>query len=328
MVDIVFSSCHLQDQDAACEFFGMHRCMINSVAGVDNRFEYATEMCRLDSTTVNLSRSSTGWSYVKRSEADGFLLTIPDIGIATWKSPEGKHESRGGTVVISDQRKVGHFSYSPLAQYISIFLDDHELLRFIATLNGVEKRSRVCFKHVTASPQVGKPLTDIARIILSSSSILRKGENLFLDYLKESLFCFALYNIENNYSQLIRSEVGIRALTPHSIKSTVDFIQVNFANALTVGSLALRAGVSIRGLQAGFKKYIGVTVIGYIREVRLKNAKAMLCDKSLLLTPKQVSELCGFSNYYVFCKYYQARFAESPIATMQSLKQDFYISNF
>nr|WP_232916254.1 helix-turn-helix transcriptional regulator [Pseudomonas viridiflava] len=84
---------------------------------------------------------------------------------------------------------------------------------------------------------------------------------------------------------------------------------------LTVGEVAVHAGLSVRSLQSGFKRYRNTTPIAFLRSVRINKARRLLSVSSNNQSPRQVAELCGFTNYHVFCKYYLEAFFEHPSVT-------------
>jgi AraC-like DNA-binding protein len=317
MSEIIFSSCQLTCENSASEYFSNHRCDIGVIGGIENTFDYATRMCKIGNTTISRSESSTGWAYEKRAELDGFLLTVPDSGRVSWRTAKNNYESRRGAVFVSDQREIVLSSFSQQANYTCIFLHYDDVIRCINSLVDEAPRARVCFYNGSPDVKVGGFLANMAETVLSLPAELPLVEGPFLNHLKDSLISYTIYNIENNYSRIIRSTDTVRMPTPHCIKSTVEYINSYFSEELTLTGLAARANVSVRGLQVGFKKYRDTTIVRYIREIRLSHARKMISDTSLFLSLKQIAFACGFTNYYLFCKYYSSRFAEPPLETLR-----------
>lgn len=313
MSETVFSSCQLSTEDSVSEFFSKFRCDIDVFRGTAGRFDYSSKMCQIGKTSVSRSTSLSGWTFEQKTEFDGVLLTVPNSGRLSWSTPKGKCESRQGAVfVIGPQRDLVLSTFSAQASYIRIFIQHEDIFQYLKSLTGQAPKAKVFFKNNNTDVLVGRFLTNLAETVLSASENIAIAEGPFLRHLKESLICFAIYNLENNYSQLVRSPDTAFVPTPHCIKSTIEYINSHYSEALTSTDLALQANVSIRGLQVGFKKYRNTTINNYIREVRLVNARKMIFDSSLCLSLKQIAYACGFSNYYLFCKYYALRFSEHP----------------
>lgn len=311
MNEAIFSACRLSTEDSASEFFSRFRCKIDIIK-TSNKFDYSTKMCKMGNTSVSRSTSFTGWAFEQKPEFDGLLLTIPDTGRLTWGTSKNKYESVLGAVFVIDQSDLVLSKFAPHSDYISIFIQHEDIFQCLRTLLDQPPKVKIQFYNSNANAWVGKFLANLADTALSLSGNHFIAEGPFLSHLKESLISFAIFNIDNNYSQLVRSPESALLPKPHSIKSTIEYIDSHYAEALTSQQLSIQANISIRGLQAGFKKYKGTTINSYIREVRLLNARKMILDQNLFLTVKQIAYACGFSNYYLFCKYYLLRFSEHP----------------
>lgn len=311
MNDAIFSACKLSTEDSASEFFSRFRCNIN-VIGTTNNFDYSTKMCKMGNTSVSRSTSLTGWAFEQKPEFDGLLVTIPEVGRLSWGTSKNKYESTLGSIFIIDQSQLISSRFSPLSNYISIFIQHEDIFQSLKSLLDRPPKAKIHFKNSNTSAWAGRFLANLADTALSLSGNHAIAEGPFLRHLKESMISFVIYNIENNYSQLVRSPESALIPTPHSIKSTIEYIDSHYSEPLTSIDLSTQANISIRGLQEGFKKYKGTTINSYIREVRLLNARKMIFDTNLLLSIKQIAYACGFSNYYLFCKYYSLRFSEHP----------------
>ncbi|MCF9021377.1 helix-turn-helix domain-containing protein [Pseudomonas syringae] len=311
MNNATFSACRLSTEDAAGDFFSRFRCNIE-VVGVAKKFDYATQMCKIGNTSLSRSTSATGWAFEQKPEFEGLLFTVPDSGRLIWGTPKNKYESQLGSVFVIDQKDLILSRFSPQANYISIFVQHEDIFQCLRSLLDVSPKAKINFKNTYTDAWVGRFLTNLADTALSLSGGHSIAEGPFLRHLKESLLTFLIYNLDNNYSQLIRSQDTAIVPAPHSIKSTMEYIDLHFSEALTSADLALQANISIRGLQIGFKKYKNTTINNYIRQVRLINARKMILDDNLFWPLKQIAYACGFSNYYSFCKYYFMTFSESP----------------
>lgn len=316
-----FSSCLLIDEDSANEFFTRHCSSIGMVSGVEKKLEYATKTCRVGDVAVSTSTSPTGWSYEKRDEWDGFLLTIPYSGTVQWVTAKSRFASEQGMLFITDQREILRSSYSANAGYSTIFIHHDELLRYLKALIDLDPKARFRFNNSKSCKTAASFLSNLSWAILSLSSGTSMCKQPLLGNLKEALISFAIHNVENNYSEMIVSPEFVYSPTPHSVKNTIQYINENFSKTLSNMDLAARVGVSIRSLQLGFKKYRQTTLVGYIREVRLINARKLIFDANSSLSTQQVARLCGFTNYYLFCKYYTLRFSEHPREAMKKAKK-------
>lgn len=315
MENISFSSFHAASQADAVKYFGGFGWDMDIRPGERGDLEFTIKMCQIGSSTVSLNASRTGWGYDARSDADGILFTIPQSGIVICDSPENRIAAKVGAVSFVDHRELSFTSCLKNTSHVSIYLSQQDLLRYIALLNGQPPVCRVAFSKMATGEWAASFMTKLTESIMAVASNNLSPETKLLTHLKESLICFALYNIENNYSKDIRSTKSIIAPTPYCIKRAAEYIQINYSDQLVISDIAAFAGISIRSLQLGFRQFKGITPIAYLREIRLKKANAMLTDSNSSLTPKEVAAVCGFNNYYLFQRYYSLQFKERPLDT-------------
>lgn len=91
----------------------------------------------------------------------------------------------------------------------------------------------------------------------------------------------------------------------------VQYINKNFYDSeIKNTDLAKSIGISEVYLRKLFKKHYGTTPKQYIIDIRLKNAKHMLCSTDDSVTA--ISDSCGFSSVYHFCRAFRNAYGTSP----------------
>ena len=109
-----------------------------------------------------------------------------------------------------------------------------------------------------------------------------------------------------------------RSLTPRAIRAAVDLIEAEAHLPLTLSSIAARSQVSVRSLQQGFKRHLGMSPMSYLREVRLRRAhQALLESDPSIVTVASVAYDWGFSNLGRFAAAHAARYSEPPAKTLR-----------
>ena len=94
-----------------------------------------------------------------------------------------------------------------------------------------------------------------------------------------------------------------------AIKSAIDFINANFAEPLSLETIAKNSYVSVNQLCRLFNKYCGTTVSKYITSRRITEAKKMLTSgKSVTDT----AILCGFEDYANFIRVFKKHVGITP----------------
>lgn len=115
------------------------------------------------------------------------------------------------------------------------------------------------------------------------------------------------------------SDVAVRQRTtvlPRHVRRAQDYLQAHAHEAITTTALALEVGVSTRGLNAGFKEFLGVSPMRYLRDLRLKRVH----DELLNGRASQVASVAlrwGFEHLGRFACQYREAFGETPSQTLR-----------
>jgi AraC-like DNA-binding protein len=124
-----------------------------------------------------------------------------------------------------------------------------------------------------------------------------------------------LYAQPHNYSALLVSSVS--AAEPTYISQVEEYVREHAAESLTVSDLARRFDISLRALQAGFKKHRRYSLSYFIKQVRLQLAHQLI-QQDPYRTIEQIALACGFRHWGQFSADYQKKYAERPIDTRRN----------
>ncbi|MGA8327857.1 MAG: AraC family transcriptional regulator [Mycobacterium sp.] len=109
-----------------------------------------------------------------------------------------------------------------------------------------------------------------------------------------------------------------RSLTPRAIRAAIDLIEAEAHSPLTLSSIAAHSQTSVRSLQQGFKRHLGMSPMSYLREVRLRRAhQALLESDPSIVTVASVAYDWGFTNLGRFAAAHAARYSEPPAKTLR-----------
>lgn len=128
-----------------------------------------------------------------------------------------------------------------------------------------------------------------------------------------------LYAVGHRF-RVVLAEPG-RPAHPTTVQRAVDAIHADPAHPFTVTELATIAGVSVRALQDGFRRHLGITPLSLVRQVRLNRIRddlhAAVRDE---VTVAAVAHRWGVSHLGRFAGDYRAKFGESPSATLRGTR--------
>lgn len=108
---------------------------------------------------------------------------------------------------------------------------------------------------------------------------------------------------------------------PKSIREAVEVLESRPADIATVGDLARIVGLSVRALDAGFQRHVGLSPMRYLRQVRLARVHAdLVAADPHATTATAVARRWGFAHYGRFAAEYRRLHDCTPAQTLQSAR--------
>jgi len=151
--------------------------------------------------------------------------------------------------------------------------------------------------------------------ILRPGSLLRRGHGI--GSLEELIMSSLLFVQPSNYhEQLVRP--APRPMK-RAVRETLDFIEANLREPITMKDIARHVKMSVRAIQQGFRAELGTTPMAYLRDRRLERAREELLDAipSDGVTVTHIAEHWGFTHLSNFAALYRKRWGESPSQTLR-----------
>ncbi|AEF86905.1 beta-1,4-xylosidase with transcriptional regulator of AraC/XylS family [Treponema primitia ZAS-2] len=147
----------------------------------------------------------------------------------------------------------------------------------------------------------------LSRLRYLFASILeeyRKNENgyqLVIEGLLNTLMALIIRSVPSK-NQLIAPD-DKRNKEYGRIHSLLKYIQKNYAERITLNTLADRAGLSVYYFSHFFKDNVGISFLEYLNQIRLYNATNMLSQKEMLIS--DIALGCGFTSVKAFNKVFK-----------------------
>lgn len=106
---------------------------------------------------------------------------------------------------------------------------------------------------------------------------------------------------------------------PRAVRRAVAYLEEHALEAVTVPDVAAAARISVRSLQALFRRHLGVSPVEHLHAIRLDAARKELLSGAdgEEATVHAVAERWGFGNSGRFARLYRARFGERPSETLR-----------
>ncbi|MVU76840.1 helix-turn-helix domain-containing protein [Nocardia sp. ET3-3] len=139
-----------------------------------------------------------------------------------------------------------------------------------------------------------------------------------LDSLKR-LTATALLTTFPNSTMTTDYTPGPGDMAPAVVRRAAQFIDAHAAEPLTLARMAAAARVSPRALQAGFRRHLDTTPLGYLRRARLANAHRDLsaADPAAGATVEAIAARWGFTHPARFAAWYREEYGVPPSRTLR-----------
>jgi AraC-like DNA-binding protein len=132
----------------------------------------------------------------------------------------------------------------------------------------------------------------------------------------DSLVRGFLWAAEHSHRDALMGQDG--SITPRAVRAAIDIIEAEAQLPLTLSSIAARSQVSVRSLQQGFRRHLGMSPMSYLREVRLRRAHQILLESDpSVVTVASVAYDWGFTNLGRFAAAHAGRYNEPPAKTLR-----------
>ncbi|UMP03415.1 AraC family transcriptional regulator [Amycolatopsis sp. EV170708-02-1] len=120
----------------------------------------------------------------------------------------------------------------------------------------------------------------------------------------------------HNYSALLRQPA--KPAAPGQIRDAIEFMESHPTEIAGVADLARAARLSVRALEAGFRKHIGMPPMTYLRKIRMAGARSDLeRADAAAATAASIARRWGFHHYGRFATAYRERYDEAPSDTLR-----------
>jgi AraC-like DNA-binding protein len=140
---------------------------------------------------------------------------------------------------------------------------------------------------------------------------------LLADQFQETLLSGLLLATDHQYRERL-DRLGQPAAAPRSVRRTVDAMEARPDRPYTLAALAAIAETSQRSLQKGFRRYIGLSPMAYLRQVRLARVRDELARATPAeTTVTEVAVRWGFLHPGRFAAAYRRRFGTTPSQTLR-----------
>jgi len=106
------------------------------------------------------------------------------------------------------------------------------------------------------------------------------------------------------------------------VRRAAELVRAEPGRAWSTGGLAAEVHLSVRALQEGFSRELGVAPMPYVRQVRLQRVRDALAHPTEATTVGAVAARFGFAHLGRFAGHYLERFGELPSVTLSRAREE------
>lgn len=118
-----------------------------------------------------------------------------------------------------------------------------------------------------------------------------------------------------------QKDVTSNVLQDHTpIGQIIEYVDHHYTDQLTLEGLADTYGFSLSHLSRTFKKKAGVSFVEYVTKLRIDYASTLLRETEMSMM--QISQACGFQDYFHFSKVFRRKTSLSPSEFRKGIKNE------
>lgn len=289
-----------------------HDITVRSAGGVDGHVAAAT----LVDTNVVFVRYGGDVVVEAGATGDRVVVTLPlgPMGVGF----RAVRDARSSSFVLAPDRRTLMVP-DPWAGALIVAADIARVREHLERLLGTPVHGELEFlaDHACVTPLPRSHLDSTCRAV--RDSLLASGGDLApvaARVLEQAVLSAVLLSLPHNYTDRLCGTPD-RVSTSHA-EAVREWMEVNFADAVTVPDVAAAVGLSVRQLQSVVLERYGVTPTELLREIRLTRARDHLADAvgAPPATVAQAAHRCGFTHLGRFSALYRVRFGEAPSASL------------
>jgi AraC-like DNA-binding protein len=108
---------------------------------------------------------------------------------------------------------------------------------------------------------------------------------------------------------------------PAAVRDAMDIIEAGAHLPLATSALARQCHVSVRTLQEGFRRHLGMSPMAYLRVVRLRRAHRDLCSADAdHSTVAAIAHRWGFTHLGRFAAAHKTTYGQTPMQALRALR--------
>ncbi|AVA24345.1 AraC family transcriptional regulator [Rhizobium sp. NXC24] len=177
-----------------------------------------------------------------------------------------------------------------------------------------ERLPPVDFEFVPRQDLTAGPAAHLFKLMRFFRDEICADQNLVVSPLALTSFqeMFCLLMVQNLPHTLSNTGSRVQTIAPRQLRRALEFARAHIAMPITITDMAAAAGVSVRALQINFRRFLNVTPMAYLRQLRLDGARQDLLTATPSATVSEIARRWGFIHLGRFSQEYRTAFGVLP----------------
>jgi AraC-like DNA-binding protein len=208
------------------------------------------------------------------------------------------------------------------SRHLAVKIDQCAVDRALETLLDSALDSSIAFDaelplHADAAQDWVRLVLMVQRRLECPDSLM--GHRLVWDPLVESLIHGLLLVADHPYRQALAARAAPGR--PGAVRDAMDIIEAAPHLPLTTATLTKQCHVSVRALQEGFRRHLGMPPMAYLRLIRLRRAHRDLRSADpARVTVAYIAHRWGFAHLGRFAAAHKTMFGETPLHALHTAR--------
>lgn len=286
--------------------------------GGAEQFDFETAWVPFGSFSLNMTRYAGEVEVSSDQPGDFVALQFSLAGECQVGCAEAIHEVNPGSLWIMDARRPIYQRMAPGYVQLNVRFQLSTLRQFIARERGEHRLDTLRFSdqpiELSSLPGSTRRFFNyLCREAVADEQLFES--DLFSRQIELSAMA-ALLSLAPGVHQP-RPADPFRYERPYFVRQAEAFIREHATAELTIEDITRAAQVSERSLYEGFRRYLGVSPMNYLKNYRLELARCALAGSTGPCRVTEVAMNVGFTHLGKFAGSYKRRFGESPSQTLR-----------
>ena len=183
-------------------------------------------------------------------------------------------------------------------RYFVVHLADFEVI----------DKNKTPVKSLEISPRAYADVIELLGMAMDECKNASQNTPYLLSLLSAAYFLIRSIVTDSPAAAIVSGGIS-DGLSP-TIRNCVNYVDIYYAETDILGELCKKFNLTRRNLERLFAKELNVSPLCYVKQVRMKQAEAMLSNSSYSVS--RVAAVCGYSSFAYFSKEFKKRYGVSP----------------